>query len=300
MGDLDDIRRKYAEGIRDVLKLRFSIVLSKDLVDAFAKVPRESFLGPGPWLIRGTRSNIWQKFTRWLQRSDPTGDWITVDPEQLYRNDAIVAIDASRGLNNGEPRGLASWIHFLELHKGDHVLHVGCGLGYYTAIIAEVVGPTGHVIGIEIDPVLAARARENLAYLDHVEVVHGDGGAYVSGLADAVLINAGATHPRSAWLDSLQPGGRMIIPLTTENGRGGVLRVKRELRGYAARFVFTTQIFLCVGGREAELNERVHDGFTRGTWRLVQSLRREPHDQGKSCWLHGEGFCLSTLHVPDT
>jgi protein-L-isoaspartate(D-aspartate) O-methyltransferase len=300
MGDLDDIRRKYAEGIRDVLKLRFNIVLSKDLVDAFAKVPRESFLGPGPWLIRGTGNNIWQKFTCWLHRSDPTGDWITVDPEHLYRHDAIVAIVASRGLNNGQPSGLASWIHFLELHKGDHVLHIGCGVGYYTAIIAEVVGPTGHVIAIEIDPELASRACENLACLDHVDVVHGDGGEYVTGPTDAVLVNAGATHPRSAWLDSLQVGGRMIMPLTTEKGRGGVLKAKRELRGYAARFVFTTQIFDCVGGRDAELSKRLHDGFKRGAWRLVQSLRREPHDPSKSCWLHGDGFCLSTLPVSDT
>ena len=300
MSDLDDIRRRYAEEIRDVLKLRFGIVLSEALVDALAKIPRESFLGPGPWLIRETKNNIWQRFTCWLHRSDGTGDWTTVDPKDLYHHDAIVAIDASRGLNNGQPSGLASWIHFLELHKGARVLHVGCGVGYYTAIMAEVVGPTGHVIGIEIDPELASRARQNLAYFDHVEVAHGDGGEYVNGLTDAVLVNAGATHPRSTWLDHLRPGGRLIIPLTTESGRGGVLRVKRELRGYAARFIFTTQIFLCVGSRDAELSKRLHDAFKRGAWRLVQSLRREPHEPSKTCWLHGDGFCLSTLPVADT
>ena len=31
-------------------------------------------------------------------------------------------------------------------------MHIGCGVGYYTAIIAEVVGPNGGVIGVEIDP----------------------------------------------------------------------------------------------------------------------------------------------------
>ncbi len=184
--------------------------------------------------------------------------------------------------------------------QGDHVLHIGCGVGYYTAIIAEVVGPTGHVIGIEIDPELASRAGENLACLDHVDVVHGDGGEYVTGPTEAVLVNAGATHPRAAWLDSLQVGGRMIMPLTTEKGRGGALKAKRELRGYAARFIFTTQIFDCVGGRDAELSKRLQDGFKRGAWRLVQSLRREPHDPSKSCWLHGDGFCLSTLPVSGT
>jgi protein-L-isoaspartate(D-aspartate) O-methyltransferase len=300
MGDLDDIRLKYADGIRDLLKLRFGIILSEAVVDAFAKIPRESFLGPGPWLIRGTKNSIWQRFTCWLNRSVRTGDWITVDPKHLYRHDAIVAIDAGRGLNNGQPSGLASWIHFLELHKGDRVLHVGCGVGYYTAIMAEVVGPTGHVIGIEIDPELASRARQNLAYLGHAEVVHGDGGECVNGLTDAVLVNAGATHPRSTWLDNLRPGGRLIVPLTTENGIGGVLRVKRELRGYAARFIFTTQVFHCMGSRDAELSESLHDAFKLGAWRSVQSLRREPHEPSKTCWFHSDRFCLSTLLVPDT
>ena len=295
MNDPDKVRRTYAEEIRDVLKVRFGITLSNRVVDAFGKVSREYFLGPGPWVIRGARKNIRQRATRWLRRSDATDDWTTSNPKHLYPHDAIVAIDVNRGLNNGQPSALASWIHSLELKEGDRVLHVGCGLGYYTAIMAEVVGPTGHVTGIEIDPELAARARHNLSYLDQAEVVHGDGGEYITGPTDAILVNAGTTHPRRAWLDSLQPGGRMIIPLTSEKGRGGVLSVKREPRGYAARFVFTTQIFDCVGGRTEELSERLRDGFTRRTFRLVQSLRLEPHESTESCWLHGNEFCLSTL-----
>jgi protein-L-isoaspartate(D-aspartate) O-methyltransferase len=38
------------------------------------------------------------------------------------------------------------------------VLHLGCGTGYYTAIAAELVGPTGKVIGIENDAALSERA----------------------------------------------------------------------------------------------------------------------------------------------
>jgi hypothetical protein len=47
MSDLDAVRRRYAEEIRDVLKARFGIALSKPLVDAFGKVSREHFLGTG-------------------------------------------------------------------------------------------------------------------------------------------------------------------------------------------------------------------------------------------------------------
>ena len=32
----------------------------------------------------------------------------------------------------------------------------------------------------------------------------------------------------------------------------------------------------------------------RRAWELVASLRREPHEPDATCWMHGEGFCLST------
>ena len=298
MSNLDDIRHKYAEEIRSLLKRRFNIDLQEAMVAAFARVPREHFLGPGPWLIRSPKTNRWQPFTCWLNKGNRTINWSAVDPKYLYRHDAIVVIDPDRGLNNGQPSGLASWIHFLELRKGDRVLHIGCGVGYYTAILAEVVGPTGHVIGIEIDPGLATRARENLVYLDQVEVLQGDGGEYAPGPTDAIFVNAGVTHPAPVWLDSLRMGGPMILLLTTENGTGGVLRVKRETQGYAARFIFTASVFHCVGGRNGALSQRLHDGFTQGAWKSVRSLRREPHEETESCWLHGNGFCISTLPIP--
>ena len=299
MSSPDEVRQRYAEEIRDVLKVRFGIALSQNLVDAFRNLSREHFLGPGPWLIRGNKKNFRQRLTNWLSRRHATDDWTTTDPRHLYHHDTIVAIDAKRGLNNGQPSGLAAWIHFLELQKGDRVLHVGCGLGYYTAIIAEVVGPTGHVTGIEIDLDLASGACQNLSYLNHVKIVNGDGAEYSTGPMDAILINAGVTHPRLLWLDNLQQGGRMIIPLTTEKGRGLVLKLKRELEGYTAGFVLTTQVFDCVGSRNEELSERLHDGFKRRNWRSVKSLRLDAHESNRSCWFHGNEFCLSMLPLSE-
>jgi protein-L-isoaspartate(D-aspartate) O-methyltransferase len=71
-------------------------------------------------------------------------------------------------------------------------------------------GPNGRVIAIEVDADLAARSRGNLVGLPNVEVVDGDGGEHDSGPADAILVNAGATHPRRIWLDSLRPNGRLV------------------------------------------------------------------------------------------
>jgi protein-L-isoaspartate(D-aspartate) O-methyltransferase len=139
----------------------------------------------------------------------------------------VVAIDASRGLNNGQPSGLAAWLQVLELRCGDRVLHIGCGLGYYTALIAAVVAPHGEVIGVELDADLASRAGANLTSVKRVSVVAADGCEFDPGPVDAILVNAGATHPRSLWLERLRLGGQLLLPLTDDNGTGIVLKVTR-------------------------------------------------------------------------
>jgi protein-L-isoaspartate(D-aspartate) O-methyltransferase len=94
--------------------------------------------------------------------------------------------------NNGLPSGLARWIDALEVAEGDHVVHAGCATGYYSAIIAHIVGSSGRVVAIEYDPELAARARANLRNFAQVEVVAGDATTFDTSPADAIFVNAGA------------------------------------------------------------------------------------------------------------
>ncbi len=281
--DLDTLRQYYAEELRAVANLQ-----SEAIVHAFAKVPREHFLGPGPWQVFSPGSQF---------------DWTTkdADPRHLYHN-LLVVIDAERHLNNGHPSFLAFLIDQLELCSGDHIVHVGCGPGYYTAIMAEVIGSEGRVTAIEIEPQLAARARVNLSYLRNVDVVEGDGGEIDPGPSDAILVNAGATHPCPVWLDSLSPGGRLLLPLTADDDEeggtaGGVLKVKREAKGFAASFISRVGIFPCASARDPEMNERLRNAFKRNISASVQSLRRDAHKPAGTCWLHGKNFCLSKLAI---
>jgi protein-L-isoaspartate(D-aspartate) O-methyltransferase len=292
--DLQAPREYYAEELRAVANLQ-----SETLVRAFAKVPREDFVGPGPWQIL----NPWH-----IIETSPKASYYRettdADPRQIYHN-VLIAIDAKRRLNNGEPAFVGFLIDSLELQAGGAVIHIGCGTGYYSAIIAEVVGPTGHVTAIEIDSELAARARKNLEYLACVEVIQGDGGDFDAGPADAILVNAGATHPRAIWLDSLRPGGRITLPLTVSEGADGggggrVLKVTRQPEGFTASFISGVGIFSCVGSRDSELNQRLKEAFEREDWQSVQSLRRDKHDPTDTCWLHADNFCLSKLGVADT
>ncbi len=71
--DLNYIRRYFAEEIRAVGNIR-----SEALVDAFAKVPRERFLGPGPWQIQRDRDENYRT----------TED---ADPWRLYHRGSLPA-----------------------------------------------------------------------------------------------------------------------------------------------------------------------------------------------------------------
>jgi protein-L-isoaspartate(D-aspartate) O-methyltransferase len=95
-----------------------------------------------------------------------------------------------RRLNNGQPSLHAHLMHQASPAAGEHVVHVGTGTGYYTALLAHLVGPSGRVTGIEYDPDLAVRARANLAACKNVEIVEGDGTQVTFDAADVIYVNA--------------------------------------------------------------------------------------------------------------
>ena len=165
----------------------------------------------------------------------------------------VVALDASRYLNNGEPSELAAWLDALEVSRGARFLQIGCGVGYYTVLVAHVASPRGLILALEADPELADLARQNLAAYANIEVRHATGPTPADGPFDAVFVNAGATEILPSWLDRLADGGRLLVPLTTTRsinrvggdqiGLGHMLRVERRTESYLARFVSPVGIF---------------------------------------------------------
>jgi len=273
---IEAARHFYAEELRFVARVETEAVIR-----AFASVPREKFLGPGPWLVMGDDRTYWR-----------TPD---DDPAHVYHN-VLLAIDPARELNNGHPQFWADLLNKLDLRPRDTVCHVGAGTGYYTAIQAEIVGPEGRVTGVEIDPELAARARANLADRTNVEIVTADGSRHDPGPVDALIVNAGATHPMPSWLAGLRPRGRMLLPLTTDRNDGIVLRIERlgEDPIYAAAVVSGVGIYPCTGGRERNAERALVRALAGGGRRFIRSLRVDAHTADGTCWLHGDGYCLST------
>jgi protein-L-isoaspartate(D-aspartate) O-methyltransferase len=253
------------------------------LVEAFTVVERERFVGPGPWKV----STLANRYV------DTPSD----DPVYLYHN-VVVALVPERGLNNGEPQLHARCLAALWIKGGETAVHIGSGTGYYTAILAELVGPTGTVHAYEIDQDIASKAAANLAPWPNVSVKAQSATAGKLPACDIVYVSAGATRPPDAWLDALASGGRLLFPLTPNVGLGGMLLVTRAAASsFDARFVQPATFIFCEGARDGREGDKLAETFAEGRWAQVKSLRRGvPPDD--SSWYAGDGWWLSTSSDP--
>jgi protein-L-isoaspartate(D-aspartate) O-methyltransferase len=283
-GELTIIRAAYAKQILAVA----GAARNARLEAAFGATRREDFLGPGPW---------------WMLRFR---DYVTTpdaDPVYLYTND-LFGIVPERHLNNGQPSLHAYLIDQAAPAVGGHVVHVGTGTGYYTAIMAHLVGSSGRVTGIEYDPELAARAKANFAGAANVDIVEGDGAQVAFDAADVIYVNAGCTRPADSWLDRLKEGGRLILPMTSDQGfaaktpermagGGAVFRIERRGENFFAFWISAVAIFPCAGSRDETSERALAEAFEKGGWQKVTRLYRDQEIPGERCWLQGAGWCLA-------
>jgi protein-L-isoaspartate(D-aspartate) O-methyltransferase len=250
--------------------------------EAFRSVEREPFAGPGPWWLNlGAHP--------YVQTPDD-------DPAFIYQ-DLLLALDRERGINIGQPSAHARWLGACNIKNAETVVQVGAGTGYYTAILAHLVGADGRVYAYEIDEGLAARARENLRDQRQVEVRMQSGVARDLPRADLIYVCAGAAQPSRMWLDALLPGGRLLFPLAPKGVYGGMLLITCHDQGSAwpATFVTRAAFIGCEGLQDGEAGRRLTEAFSKD-WDRVRSLRLDgPPDD--SCWFAGEGWWLSTAEA---
>lgn len=258
--------------------MRFAGVDDPRLEAAFAAVPREDFCGPPPWYVsRGG-----------FGAADET------DIARLY-DDVLVAIDARRGVNNGQPSLHAQCIAALALEEGETVVQIGAGAGYYTAILARLVGPGGKIFAYEIEPDIAGRARRNLAAYPAVEVRARSGADEGLPAGDAIYVSCAASHPPPVWLDALNPGGRLLFPLQAAHSAGAMLLVTRpraESNAWPAKLLGGVVFIPCEGAQDAEMGRRLDEAFRRGEERAVRFLVFDA-DAGEDVWLAGRGWALT-------
>jgi len=150
-------------------------------------------------------------------------------PEQAPHADEDRALPLFHGQTGSQPSTVAEMLRLLEVPVGGAVLDVGSGSGWTTALLARLVGPAGRVLGLELDPDLAAFGAANLAACDvpwaRIELADPHVlGRPVPGGWPRILVSASPRRLPAALVAQLADDGRMVLPV----GRRMTLVVRRD------------------------------------------------------------------------
>jgi protein-L-isoaspartate(D-aspartate) O-methyltransferase len=180
-------------------------------------------------------------------RTVPRAVFVPLDQVELAYHDAPIPIP--HGQVTTQPSLSATMIQALRLAGTEHVLEVGTGYGYQTALLAQLAS---FVTSIERWPDLAEMARQRLTAQDirNVSIVDGDGTEGVPAAApfDAILVSAAFPRVPLPLVDQLRVGGRLVQPI----GRGGAERVtvfERSMEGLVSLEVVSHARFVRLYGR---------------------------------------------------
>ena len=192
-------------------------------------------------LKRVRRSGVSPRVVEAFEAVD-RADFVPAGTERHAYSDRPVPLP--RAQTTSQPTLIGIMVDAADIGAGDHVLEVGTGFGFQTAVLAHLARS---VVSVERHDELAHAARANLerAGTANVEVVVGDGwqGHPRRAPYDSIVVSAAASELPPALGDQLSEGGRLVIPLKGPAGddvylyvkKGGALQRERLIT--PARFV---------------------------------------------------------------
>ncbi|MGW0878480.1 protein-L-isoaspartate O-methyltransferase family protein [Streptomyces sp. NPDC002671] len=180
-------------------------------------------------------------------RATPRAAFVPAGQEAAAYRDVPVAI--GQGQVTTQPSLSVLMIESLGLGGGEHVLEIGTGLGFQTALLARLAAD---VVSIELRPGIARQARVNLARqgVRNVELRVGDGSGGVPDRApyDAVLVSAAFLEVPAPLVAQVRLRGRLVQPIGP-GGREQVVLFERTAAGLERLRVVTGACFVRLQGR---------------------------------------------------
>lgn len=285
--ELAVVRRAFAQQVVAAAGVAGNAALE----DAFRSVRRERFLGTDTWQI--------VDFAR-MPTALPSND-----PVYAYQ-DVLFVLSSWRGANNGRPSLHARLLTALSPEAGQIVAHLGAGTGYYSAILAHLVGPHGRVMAIELDEVLARTAQTALSDFANVEVIVDDAAKWPREKVDCIYVNFAVLAPQERWIEQLASGGRLVIPLGVPgqslrpagprfSRHGAAFLIQRKETGFSASHICPAY-FVHADGNAGNIEkvdeERLRNAFQGPGAEFVRSfIWRSPADPAV-CWVSAPQWSL--------
>lgn len=157
------------------------------------------------------------------------------------------------GQTISQPFIVALMTDLMEVKSSDKVLEIGTGCGYQAAVLSELAR---EVYTIEIIEPLAREAAQRLKMLGYRNVVSRFGDGY-QGWAehapfDAVIVTAAARDVPQPLLDQLKPGGRLVMPVGSEEGSQTLYVMEKQSDGEVNRRAVLAVRFVPLTGRQLE------------------------------------------------
>jgi len=182
--------------------------------------------------------------------------------QRIKRSDFIINSDnrlaelneplpIGQGQTISQPLTVANMLEMLKPAKNDIILDVGCGSGWTTALLAEIVGERGRVYGLEIIKELAERARNNVAKYNFISrnIVQifcqdGYGGLPQFAPFDKILVSAAAENIPANLLSQLAVGGRMVIPVGRPHRSQAIMVLNKIKKNKFNKEIYPGYIFV--------------------------------------------------------
>ena len=150
--------------------------------------------------------------------------------EYIYADDAL---PTDLGQTISQPSTIAIMLELLDVKEGMKVLEVGSGSGYVLALLSEIVGKEGKVVGVEFLHELAEKSRESLAKENagNVKVYEGDGGKGIENEKpfDRILVSAACPFIPKPLFDQLKEGGGVVAPVGDKYTQ--VMQIMKKIKG---------------------------------------------------------------------
>ncbi|MDP3609747.1 MAG: protein-L-isoaspartate O-methyltransferase [Methylophilus sp.] len=166
---------------------------------------------------------------------------------------ADLEIPIGHGQSMLSPKLEGRMLQALSIQKTDHVLHVGTGTGYLTALIAKLAKT---VVSVEIEPALSALAAQHLQQqgIENVSLVVGDAaqGWAASAPYDVIVFGASSPVEPAQVRRQLTIGGRMLIILGTAPVMCATLIQRISEHGFKEDVLFETCIAPLVNATQAQ------------------------------------------------
>ncbi|MET8679158.1 protein-L-isoaspartate(D-aspartate) O-methyltransferase [Streptomyces sp. NPDC004647] len=180
-------------------------------------------------------------------RATPRAEFVPADHAAVAYADGPIPI--GRGQVTTQPSLSARMIEGLELAGNEHVLEIGTGLGFQTAVLARLAAD---VVSIEMGRDMVRQARRNLARqgIRNAELLVGDGSCGVPQRApyDAIVVSAAFPEVPPPLVEQLRLDGRLVQPIGP-GGQEEVVLFRRTASGLERQQVLTLARFVRLRGR---------------------------------------------------